>query len=72
MIKKTYKINNDCINQLQHCCDEHYQTCEDFTKDENKEYVKIFDWLENLKSTNEIVIYYVDKLPKNADTKKDI
>ena len=72
MITKTYKINNDCIGQLQHCCDEHYQICEDFTKEENQEYVKIFDWLENLKSTNEIVIYYVDKLPENADTKKDI
>ena len=30
MITKTYKINNDCIKQLQDCCDEHYQTWEDF------------------------------------------
>ena len=32
----------------------------------------IKDSIENLKSTNEIVIHYVDKLPENADTKKYI
>ena len=37
MIKKTYQINNDCIEQLQHCCDEHYQTCPDFSKKNKKE-----------------------------------
>ena len=72
MLIKKYLINNDCIEQLQHCCDEHYQTCEDFTEEDRQSYVKIFDWLEKLKSTNEIVIHYVDKLPNNADTEKDI
>ena len=32
-INKSYNINNDCIEQLQHCCDDHYQTCEDFTEE---------------------------------------
>tara|TARA_R100000935_G_scaffold9794_1_gene19734 strand:- start:472 stop:984 length:513 start_codon:yes stop_codon:yes gene_type:complete len=72
MLIKKYLINNDCIKQLQNCCDEHYQTCEDFTEEDRQSYVKIFDWLEKLKSTNEIVIHYVDKLPDNADTEKDI
>ena len=36
-IKKTYEINNDCIEQLQHCCDEHYQTCPDFSEEEQEE-----------------------------------
>ena len=71
-ITKKYNINNDCIEQLQHCCDEHYQTCEDFTEEDRQSYVKIFDWLEKLKSTNEIVIHYVHKLPDDADTEKDI
>lgn len=71
-ITKKYNINNDCIGQLQYCCDEHYQTCEDFTEEDRQSYVKIFDWLEKLKSTNEIVIHYVDKLPDDADIEKDI
>ena len=46
-ITKKYNINNDCIGQLQHCCDEHYQTCEDFTEEDRQSYVKIFDWLDS-------------------------
>lgn len=71
-IKKTYKINNDCIEQLQHCCDDHYQTCEDFTKEEQEHYIKVFNWLEGLKKTNEIIINYVKFIPDNADIEKNI
>ncbi len=71
-IKKTYKINNDCIKQLQHCCDDHYQTCEDFSKKEQQHYKRVFDWLEGLKKTNEIVIHYVDFIPENVDIEKNI
>ena len=55
MITKTYKINNDCIKQLQHCCDEHYQTCEDFTKEEIHE-------IKNLQTEMNRIIFQLGQL----------
>ena len=72
IIKKTYKINNDCIAHLQHCCDEHYQTCPDFSKEEQERSKQEFDFLESLKKTNSFDIYFVKELPKDADVKNKI
>ena len=71
-IKKTYEINNDCIEQLQHCCDEHYQTCPDFSEEEQERARLEYLWLEDLKKTNSFDIYFVKKLPDNADLKNKI
>ena len=71
-IKKTYEINNDCIEHLQHCCDEHYQTCPDFSKEEQERARLEYLWLEDLKKKNSFDIYFVKKLPDNADLKNKI